>query len=244
MIYELVIFGLITGLVSGFFGVGGGIVLIPMLLFSVFSMKESISISIMQMVFSSTFGTFLNAKKQLNIAVDGLMLGFGGFIGGFFSAFIISFFSSKTLQYVFIVILLLSFLKIFQTPAVHDKEVKVHSKFFLIFIGLIIAMIAMSIGVGGSVMLTPILIGFMHYNLKTATSLSLFFIMFSSIAGFISMTYSGQMLFNEGFIVGSASLLGVYFGIKLKNITNIKSYKNYILFLYTITLCSMLLKLI
>ncbi len=64
---ELAILGLITGAVSGFFGVGGGMVLVPMLLFANFDMKQAVSISIMQMVFSSIFGSFLNSKKNKEI---------------------------------------------------------------------------------------------------------------------------------------------------------------------------------
>lgn len=244
MIFELVLFGILTGFTSGFFGIGGGMVLVPMLLFSGFLMKEAISISIMQMVFSSSFGSYINARTQKNIAVDGLILGIGGFIGGLCSAFIINFLSNSALQYLFITILIASILKIFKTSVLEDKEIKQKSKFFLIAIGSIIGAIAMSIGVGGSIMLTPILLGFMHYNLKTATSLSLFFVMFSSIAGFISLSYSSSMLYYEGSIVGLASLIGVYIGIKVKALTHISSYKNFILILYTLILCSMLYKLV
>ena len=37
------------------------------------------------------------------------------------------------------------------------------------------------------------------------------------------------MLYNEGTIVGIASLIGVYIGIKVKNIVHLKSYKTLIL---------------
>lgn len=242
MHFDLLFFGLITGFVSGFFGVGGGMILVPMLLMAGYLMKEAIAISIMQMVFSSIFGSFLNSKAQKGILVDGILIGVGGFLGGLSSGYIITSLSNEILQYFFITILIASILKIFQTPANHDKEVKKHSKLFLILIGAIIGMIAMSIGVGGSIMLTPLLVGFMHYQLKIATSLGLFFVIFSSTAGFISMSFHGNMLYTEGATVGLASLLGVYLGIKIKNITNALSYKKYVLTLYILILFMMLYK--
>ncbi len=168
----------------------------------------------------------------------------GGFVGGLQNSFIHAVVSNEFLQYFFILIIILSIIKIFISPAEPDCEPKKHSKLTLFIIGFIIGIIAMSIGVGGSVMLVPILVGFMHYNIKTATSLSLFFVIFSSIAGFSSLTINGQMLFTEGFIVGAASLIGVYFGIKTKNATSAVSYKKYILLLNLLILIIMLYKTI
>jgi len=241
---ELLLFGLLTGFISGFFGVGGGLVLVPMLLMAGYLMKEAVAISIMQMVFSSIFGSFLNSRKQSGLLIDGILIGFGGFIGGLSSGFIVSSLSNELLQYIFIIILILSIFKIFSTPAEHNNEVKKHSKIFLILIGAIIGMIAMSIGVGGSIMLTPILIGFMHYRLKIATSLGLFFVIFSSSAGFISLSLNGHMLYSQGATVGIASLFGVYFGIKIKNLTKVTSYKKYILLMYISILAIMIYKTI
>ena len=98
----------------------------------------------------------------------------------------------------------------------------------------------MSIGVGGALFLIPILVGFMYYNLKDASSLALFFVVFSSIAGFTSLSLSGHMHFSEGTVVGVFSLVGVYFGIKAKNFTKILRYKQMILTLYILIMLSLI----
>lgn len=242
MIYELIIFGVITGFISGFFGVGGGMILVPMLLMAGFVMKQAIAISIMQMVFSSIYGSFLNVKKAKNVLKDGIVIGIGGFVGGLQSGFIIKNASNEFLQYLLIAILVFSIIKIFFSPAEHDDDIKEHSKPTLFIIGFFVGIIAMSIGVGGSVILTPILVGFMRYDLKSATALGLFFVIFSSIAGFTSLWLHGQLLFTYGAIVGITSLLGVYFGIKAKNAIHSNSYKKYILILNIIILISMIYK--
>ncbi|MFK2821967.1 sulfite exporter TauE/SafE family protein [Arcobacter sp. YIC-80] len=241
---ELASFGILTGFISGFFGVGGGMILVPLLLMSGFVMKEAIAISIMQMVFSSIYGTFLNSRKAKNFLKDGLIIGIGGFVGGLQSGLIVSNVSNLTLQYLFIAILIFSIIKIFITPALNDEEPHSKNKLTLFLIGFFTGIIAMSIGVGGSVILTPILIGFLKYDLKAATALGLFFVVFSSIAGFTSLSLNGHMLFQEGAIIGLASLIGVYFGIKVKHLVHSNSYKKYILILNTIILITMLYKTI
>ena len=238
-----ILLGIITGLVSGFFGVGGGMILVPMLLLSGFDMKSAVAISIMQMVFSSIYGTLLNYKKNKDILEDGIIIGLGGFLGGSFSGVIVPSIDGEYLKYLFLFIVLLSIIRIYFTPKEHRKVGKKHNKPALVLIGFIIGIIAMSIGVGGAVILIPILTGYMFYKLKDATSLGLIFVIFSSIAGFISLSVSGHMLYNEGFIIGIGSLIGVFFGIMLKENIHIKSYKNLTLGLYVFIIVSICLKL-
>ena len=235
--------GIITGFIAGFFGVGGGMILIPMLLLAGIDMKSAIAISILQMVFTSIYGSFLNYKRNKTILKDGLTIGLGGFLGGLLSGIIISSFDEMFLKYLFLTIVILAIYRVYKAPNILNDKQKTHSKPTLILIGFFIGLLAMSIGVGGSIMLTPILVSYMYYNLKDASSLGLFFVVFSSIAGFISLSISGHMLYLDGSIVGIASLIGVYFGIIVKNKINIKSYKKLILALYIVILISVLFKL-
>lgn len=239
---ELILFGVVTGFISGFFGVGGGMILVPLLLMDGFLMKQAVAISVMQMVFSSIYGSFLNIKKAKNVLKDGSIIGIGGFIGGLQSGFIVSNVSNQFLQYLFIAILVFSIIRIFFSPAEHPEANKSVHIFTLLIIGFCIGIIAMSIGVGGSILLTPILVGFLKYDLKSATSLGLFFVIFSSVAGFISQSVQGLMLFQEGATIGIASLIGVYFGIKAKNIVKATSYKKFILLLNLTILITMIYK--
>ncbi len=78
---ELIVLGIVVGTLSGFFGIGGGTILVPLLLMMGFDMKSAIGIAIVQMVFSSIFGSYINKKKgTLNVPMV-LSLGLGGFLG-------------------------------------------------------------------------------------------------------------------------------------------------------------------
>ena len=239
----LALLGVFTGITSGFFGIGGGTILVPFLLLYGFDMKIAVAISIMQMVFSSVFGSIINSKKNKAIFKDGLIIGIGGFFGGALSGFIVPNIDGQYLKYLFLLVLIFSIYRVSTTSTDHGKDIKFHSKKLLIGLGFIVGMIAMSIGVGGSLLLTPILVSFMYYNLKDAASLGLFFVVFSSIAGFISLSLAGHMPYFEGLIVGIASLIGVYIGIKVKEKVNIKSYKKLILVLYIVVLLILISRL-
>lgn len=231
MDYIFIIFGLVTGFTSGFFGIGGGSIIVPMLLVYGFAMKEAVAISIMQMVFSSIYGSIINIKKITGLLRDGTILGIGASIGGAISAYFLPSIPDIYLQYLFITSLLYTVYTLFKAPAIQTIERSQKSVLTLSLIGMFVGIMAMSIGIGGSLMLLPILVGFLKYDLKVATSLGLFFVMFSSIGGFISTSIYGNMLYVEGTLVGIGSLIGVYFGIKVKDKVKSTSYKKYVLLL-------------
>ena len=239
----LIIFGTIAGAVGGFFGVGGGMTLIPMLVLVGIDIKTAISISILQMVFTSIFGSFFNYKKNNTVLKDGFILGLGGFSGGVFSFVSLTYISDSVLKYLFLTVVSFAIYRISKTT--YDKPTikKTHNMFLLYVVGFFVGLFAMSIGVGGSVLLIPILTSYMYYNFKDASSLGLFFVIFSSTAGFLSLSFAGLMNYEYGLIVAISSVLGVYIGINLKNKTNTKNYKSLILALYIVVFVSMIFKL-
>ncbi len=56
-------------------------ILIPILLLIGIDIKSAIAISIVQMVFSSFYGSYLNYKKGSLVLGDGIFVGVGGFLG-------------------------------------------------------------------------------------------------------------------------------------------------------------------
>ncbi|MEA3314738.1 MAG: TSUP family transporter, partial [Campylobacterota bacterium] len=138
------LFGISTGFMAGFFGVGGGMVLVPMLLISGYSIKSAISISIIQMVYTSIFGTIINYKKNRYILKDGLFLGLGGFLGGGLSGFIISGIDGIYLKYAFLSLVIFAILRIYFSRIKEAKEKKEYNKLVLIILGFFIGLIAMS----------------------------------------------------------------------------------------------------
>jgi len=228
---------------SGFFGIGGGMILVPLLILIGFDIKSAIGISITQMVFSSIYGSYLNFRKGSLILGDGLFVGLGGFIGGFLGGFITQQISASILEYLFISLVIFALYRLILSPKIEDDtQSKSLPSYTLVIVGFIIGAFAISLGVGGSILLTPILAGVLHYPIKKAVSAGLFFVVFSSLSGFISQFNSIDI--NSGLIVGISSLIGVFVGIWAKEHISNQNHKNLIIGLYSLSLILMVNKII
>ena len=228
---ELLFLGVGVGALSGFFGIGGGTILVPLLLFLGHQIKDAIGISIVQMVFSSIYGSYLNNKKKTLDVPMVLIIGIGGFCGAFFSGFIASSVDDRVLEIIFLLFASFALLRLFFKTTQHRTQ-KYVSRAVLFFIGFVLGTLSMLIGVGGSILLVPILVGFLHVDLKRAISAGLFFVVFSSVAGLLSHSLSREIDFFSGIIIGLASLIGVYIGVYLKDRVDVRVQKKLLVLFY------------
>ncbi len=225
------ILGVCIGFISGFFGIGGGGVLVPILMFFGYSIKEAIGISVMQMVFSSLMGSFINYKNNFLKLSSGIFMGLGGATGAFASGFILKMIPEIVLIFAFCALLLFSIYRFFMTP-IHVEEEKYIPNYYYFLAGMFVGVIAISLGIGGAIFLVPLLVGVLHIDIKKAVSMGLFFVAFSSVSGFVSMSINGLINYKMGLIVGISSLIGAYFGTKLSHKTNKLTQKRLSLILY------------
>ncbi len=233
---DLILFGLFTGMASGFFGIGGGTILVPTLLFVGYQIKDAIGIAVVLMFFSSIYGSFLNYKSGLiEFKRVVLPVGLGGVIGAFGSRFFVEAVSNKTLEILFFSILIYAIYRVISggknIQVGHHREI---NKYLLFVIGLLIGFFAISVGVGGSIILVPILAGFFGYPIKRAIATGLAFVMFSSTSGVISYAIADKINYLEAISVAIPALFGVRFGIWLGTLTSEKSHKTLLLIFYSL----------
>ncbi|MRJ06953.1 MAG: sulfite exporter TauE/SafE family protein [Epsilonproteobacteria bacterium] len=237
-----ILLGVVVGFFSGFLGIGGGTILVPTLVFLGYGFKVASGISVTQMMLSSIFGTFLNYKKGILNLKEGLALGIGGAIGGLLSGIIVKLLPSHILALLFLTLVIVALLRFyFQLPEGEEKEL---SPLLMFTIGVGVGTIAISVGVGGAILITPILVGFLRYPLKKSVSLSLLFVVFSSVAGFLSRALMGIIDYKLGFTIGVASLLGTYIGVKLYHWITPKHHKKFLIVWYILVLLLMGYKLL
>ncbi|WP_143422379.1 sulfite exporter TauE/SafE family protein, partial [Helicobacter pullorum] len=109
--------GILSGILAGFFGIGGGAIIVPMMILFGNDIKIAIGISIMQMIFSSIYGSYVNYKKKNLDFKDGVFVGIGGLIGASFSGVIVDNVPSNILEIVFTCFIVYSIIKFFRANA-------------------------------------------------------------------------------------------------------------------------------
>ncbi len=234
--------GVISGIASGMFGIGGGMIIVPAMLFLGLSSHHAISLSVLQMIFASVFGSFLNYKKGNLDLKDGVFVGLGGLFGASFSGVIVSFFSDIALTSVFLALSIIFFTKyalaVKNRIVQHDYNLFI-KKAILFGAGALTGVFAISLGIGGGLLIAPILGYFLGYDSKRVVPLALFFVVFASVAGTFSFYMSGVInasVVANGVAVGIGSLLGVWVGIKIIANMKTQNHHNIMLCVYALSI--------
>ncbi len=207
----LFVFGGFVGFCSGFFGIGGGSIIVAVLIYFGYDVKEAIGVSVVQMVFSSVFGSYINYKKGVLKFGDSIFVGFGGLLGGFLSGPVISAVPSLYLLYLFAFLLVIMIVRGFLKVSFVSREIK-PPQIVLVLIGAACGVLGISVGIGGGMLISLVFFGFLGYDIKKAISMGLFFVLFTSVGALISQSIGGNINYQLGVILGVGSLVGVYFG--------------------------------
>ncbi len=233
MTIELIILGIFVGIMSGFFGIGGGTVSIPILLYLGFDIKEAIGISVFQMLISSFIGYLIHRKKQTYDASDMKFFGFGGVAGAVVGAYLVKILNAALLEWLFLSLVIFTLIKLFlSNPAPAHGEVVNRPLYALIGGG--VGLFSGMLGVGGSILMTPILVSFLGFPLKKASAVGLFFVMFTSVSSFVTLSYLGMIDFRAGVLMAAGSVIGIFIGIWLMHKMHIANYKTFLIIFYVI----------
>ncbi|MGL2721203.1 sulfite exporter TauE/SafE family protein [Helicobacter pylori] len=269
--FILALVGLFTGITAGFFGIGGGEIVVPSAIFAHFSYSHAVGISLMQMLFSSVVGSIINYKKGLLDLREGSFAALGGLMGAILGSFILKIIDDKILMAVFVVVVCYTFIKYafsnnkkpehfeemhFDLHANNKTPEKKRTIPFvsmdrthgvLMLAGFVTGIFSIPLGMGGGILMVPFLGYFLKYDSKKIVPLGLFFVVFASLSGVISL-YNGRVLddisVQAGVITGIGAFLGVGIGIKLIALANEKVHKILLLLIYALSILATLHKLI
>lgn len=252
MEYFVYIFvGFISGMTAGLFGMGGGTIIVPIMSIFGLPIYHAIGLSIMQMIFSSIFGSMINYAKKLLVLKDALYIGLGGFLGASLSGIVLYLLNATTIHVLFLALTLVSFYRFaFNVKATISTDPPIKKELYrnaiLILAGIITGVFAISLGIGGGLLIAPILGYYLGLDSKKVVPLSLFFVICSSVSGTLSFLYHNIIdikTLQIGLYIGFSSLFGVAFGISILDKISPKTHKFILLCVYTFASVSMIIKL-
>ncbi|MDR2638219.1 MAG: sulfite exporter TauE/SafE family protein [Helicobacteraceae bacterium] len=235
--------GVSAGVVSGFFGIGGGLIVVPLCVLLGEEVKSAIALSTMQMTFSSVYGSYAHIKNRMYDPRRYVWLGFGGVTGAAIGAYLLSLVSAHFAALFFLTMLILGFLRIVASKAEGDKEAATPPQWLLMLAGLFVGVYAGMVGVGGGFLLVAIMTGFLGAPIKNSVAISLFFVLFVGSGAFAVYALSGMVDFAKGAFLSLGSLAGVRGGIWIASKITAKRHKQAIVAVYTLMIVVMIYKI-
>lgn len=178
--------GLIAGLISGSFGVGGGIIIVPgLVLLLHFDQRLSHGTSLLAIMPIAAAGVVGFAFHDSINVTYALLLGLGSILGAIVGTKLLGSISNVWLARIFSAILLITAVRLFVDIPVESQELTLSptSALILIFVGILVGGIAGLLGVGGGIVLVPVLIIFFGAAAPIAKGTSLLVTLIAGTTG-------------------------------------------------------------
>ncbi len=151
--------GLATGFFSGVFGIGGGILIVPILVMLGYGIKEASAISLGAVFLIALVGTATYAVLgQINWLLVAL-LAVGAVVGAQLGSRVVGRFPARVLQFIFAGFLVLVAISLFFVVPVRDAAVSLTlvTGCIAVLAGTVVGILAAILGIGGGVMIVPML---------------------------------------------------------------------------------------
>jgi uncharacterized membrane protein YfcA len=178
-------FGVGAGLLSGLFGLGGGIIIVPGLMFALKMdqrLAHGTSLGGVFLISCASFVTYWSHDEVDWHVV--LWLALGSVCGSLIGARLLATLSKRTLTISFIAVLVIAGVRMFfNLDSSGTMVINAPTAAWLVFIGVIVGAIAGMLGIGGGLMTVPILVVLFHVSPALAKGTSLAVVIPTAFSG-------------------------------------------------------------
>ncbi len=198
-IIALLVTGVGVGFASGLLGVGGCFIMVPVQYWALKSIGVDPTIAI-RVAFGTNLlvvlptalsGSITHHKKGAVIWKAGVVLGITGAIGAFAGGFIASHLPGNVLTVAFGVAVILGALRMLTARPPQIIEEPSESLAAYILWGFPLGIISGIIGIGGGVLMVPIMVFFLKFKMHQAVGTSTALMIFTAIGGSLSFLING-----------------------------------------------------
>lgn len=206
-----------AGILSGLLGVGGGIVLVPMLVAAGVDQHRAHATSLLAiLVISAAGATRFGISGEVDWLV-GIAVAVGAVLGSTLGSKVMGRVSPEMLRVVFVVLLVIAGLRMLLGGDVSSGDSLAGPPAWLIgvLIGSVAGFVGGLTGLGGGVVVVPSLVFFLGVAQHTAEGTSLFVIVFTALAATRVNLSEGRLTPRHGFIAGIAGAVTAFLGASL-----------------------------
>ena len=218
MLIPLLVTGVVGGFLSGFFGVGGGILMVPLLmLWAKFDQKRASATSLLAIVPTSLVGAITYASNHQVDVVVAVFVAVGAIIGAPFGSKLLRVLPVAVVQWTFITMMVFeAFRLLFVADQSHGTfELTFLSGAGLIALGILMGVASGMLGIGGGVIAVPVFMSVFGLAPLLAKGTSLLAMVPTAIAGTIPNLRSGLVVLKDGLVVGVAAVAASFGGVAL-----------------------------
>lgn len=198
-ILALLLTGIVVGFGCGLLGVGGCFIMIPVQYWVLTSMGYDPHISILvafgtnlavvlPTALSGTYGHNKKGVVRWNAAIP---MGLAGFFGAFIGAYIATLIPGDYLKIIFGAVILLSAVRMLTAKPPKVDENPVNNIIIFLLWGIPIGILSGIIGIGGGVVLIPIMVLALHFKMHEAVGTSTALMAFTALGGTIAYIIYG-----------------------------------------------------
>jgi len=234
----LVLTGMGVGFTTGLLGVGGGFIIVPILFFlleamgveSTLAIRMALATSLAVIIPTATSSAYGHHRKHKLMFKAIIYLGVSGFSGGIIGAYIATHTPGYFLEIIFALVLLSVAMRmlLFKEPDKRNKIVENIPQFILW--GFIAGIMSGLVGIGGGVILIPIMVLLMGFSMDEASGNSSAIIAIISLGGLFSfilngLNVSGLPIYSLGYVNLLEFVILTLFSIPMAQVGSWASHK-------------------
>jgi uncharacterized protein len=195
----LALTGSAIGLASGFFGVGGGFIMIPVQywLLTTLGFDQSLSLrvafatSLAVILPTALSGTWGHHCRRCVLWRPLAVMVVPGIIGGFAGAAVSTQAPARLMAGLFGVLMVLAGLRMFFSHASMGETRAQESPYVFIICGFVFGLVSGLFGIGGGIVMVPVMTALLGIPIRQAIGTSTAFMVFSSASGILSYIVNG-----------------------------------------------------
>ncbi len=209
-VWILIGVGLVTGLFSGLFGVGGAVIVVPCLTTILkFDQRVASGTSLLALLPMAVVGAIAYELQGAGGFFIGLVVGAGAVVGGLIGSWLLARIPAKVLAWLFIVCIFAVVVQMFFVTPIRDPapDLTWPLGIVLFAIGIGAGVLSGLLGIGGGIVLVPAMILGLHLSDIVTKCASLIAIIPNSISTTIANATRKNVDVKAGFVIGAAGTI-------------------------------------